>query len=679
MRLKEYEKHYRLSFANGVSVEILKEDGAFGGLGQVKLQRRKLRNNEVPIMPLVRAPDGYEVTRLQFHHVRKGEGCVALDLIPHVRRGGRMEWVCCDGEDRWNVGPWGQAPERDRGGLMRLTLRSVERTIGGIPFVGFSYAYKFRSRRYHVYRIHDRATWELGGRATGNSFWMQGPFGQPHKTVQNKDDSFSTSWCRGPSQAVEIQQFLPLFEVLQGFTFQFDRNTLLVTAFEEPFHCRSLFQKSAGENHIVHWHQLCADLGGCLEFPPLQVLCAAGLGDGPTDRADQYCAVRDELQRQYAEQGGLLREPAVVSSRLTGAGEPCLETMERGLDELARAGCHRVYVPGLIQALGPGPDASTKALRQAGRRVSMLVEHAHQRGMEVAASLADCCAHWLVQANGAEGTQQAIPADEGGRQLVTRALRDADARRLLTDHLRGLKRSPGLDVLVADSPLDRIVNQFEWVGPEGGSASGNDGGRIVSLYGPRTSLVASLQKMGYRCPLAGAAGLACGWLRPGYEVLKGREFMFRDCVVEFPEDEVTRAGDDPLEAYFRGYANRVSYAVVFDAAWGPGGRLAKWWKSEYVEINKAFHAVREHMESSRLLGDDRGALWHGADLDVRVLWCYRSFRWDLGPQASVFDIMATRQVGLEGGGFAPQPLRVYLVQDAAGAEPADGAGAKPGR
>jgi hypothetical protein len=663
MRLREHEKSYRLRFANGISVEILKREGGFGGLGQVKLRRRKLRCDELPVMPLIRTPDGYEVSRLQLQGMERGEEALTIELTPHVRWSGRMEWVCADGEDRWNVASWEQPAERDRGGLVRLSLRAVEREIGGIPFVGFSYAYKFRSRKYRIYRIHDRATWELGGWATANSFWMRHPFGHPQKTVQNKGDSFTTAWRGGEHDDVQIQQFLPLFSVLQGFTFQFDRHTLLVTAFEKPFHCRSLFQKGAGENYIVHWHQLCGDLSGCLEFPALQVLCAVGLGEGPAERADQYCAVREELHRQYADESGLMREAAVVSSQLEPAAERCLETLEHGVDELARAGCKRLYVPGLMVNLGPGRDASAKARREARRRVEGFVEHAHNRGTEVAVSLADCCARWLVEEGLPDGDEEAEPVP-GGRELVARALRDGRAGRLLTDHLRRLKRSPGVDALFADGLLDRLANEFGWAGDE--AASGRDAPPIVSLHGARERLVASLQKMGYRCPLAGAGGLAGPALRLDYEMLRGREFMFRDCVVEFPTADVLAADDELLEAYLRGYAHRLSYAALFEAGRSAGGRLADWWEPELAAVNKAFQAVREHMECSRLLPGDRGVLWSGPDPDVRVLWCFRRFKWPAGPEAEVFDIMASEPVELQEGEFAPERLRVYLVQNAEG-------------
>jgi len=671
MELREFEKSYRLRFSNGISVEILKRDRDYAGLGQVKWRRRKLRSAELPVMPLIRTPDGYEVSRLRFQDVRKGRGeTLTLDLIPHVRRHGRMEWVCCDGQDRWNVGPWDEKETRDRGGAVRIVLQPVNRMLGGLEFAGFSYSYKFRSRKHRIYRIHDRASWELGGRATGNSFWMAGPLNEPQKTFTSKADTYTTAWCRGEQGGLPIQQFLPYFALLQGFTFQFDAQSVLVTTFESPFHCLSLFQKDAGQNHIVHWHQLCGDLSGSVEFPAQQVLVADPPDGLPTQRADRYCAIRDELQRACCEQVGAVREPAVTSGWLP-ADDGCRPAaLQRGIDVLARAGCARVYVPGLFRQLGPdGPDG--KAAIESHQRVRRVVEHARHRGTQVAASLADCSVPWAVAAAPGDDPQQEAPplqADSGG-EVLARALRSAADGRLLREHLRRVRKDVGIDALFADGILLSLADQFDW-GPaqqdegRGAGCADGDGGTIRSLFGSWTALVADLARMGYRYLPAGAAGLGGPMRSPPYAALKGREYMFRDSVLEFPADALTEQDADPVRIYFRACANRLCYALPYDVDGQAKKRLAGWWHADACAINHAYQAVREHMEQSHLLPEDRGVLWTGADPEVRVLWCCQPFAWSVGEQAEVFDVMASRCVEVADGAFTPQAVCVYLVQNA---------------
>ena len=670
MDLKEYEKSFRLRFANGISVEILKRGKAFGGLGQVKWRRRKLRSAERPVMPLIRTPDGYEVSRLRLHDIRKGRESVTLELMPFVRRSGRMEWVSLDGQDRWNVGAWEQKAVRDRGGLVRVVLRAVRRTIGGLEFAGFSYSYRLRSRKYRAYRIHDRSTWELGGRATGNSFWMGGPVAEPQKFFHSKRDSYSSAWRGDGGRCVPVQQFLPFFTLLDGFTFQFDRQSVLLTTFDAPFHCLSLFQKDAGQNCIVHWHQLCCDLGGRLEFPAHEVLVADCPEQAPTDRADQYCLVRQELQRACCERLGVVREPAAMGGRLAAGPASSQQALRKGMDELSRAGCARIYVPGLFRHLGPaaGPAATPRASEEAGRHVRQVVERAHQRGAEVAASLLDCSAPWVVASASADVEEDGAAAASGaagGSELVARAMRNGSDGRLLRDHLRRLRKAVGVDVLFADGMLEQITDLLEWGRPQADGAGEGEAG-IRSLFDARQGLIADLQRMGYGCLLAGAAGLGAPLTGPRLAMLKGREYMFRDRVLEFPRDALAVPAADAVEVYFRAAANRLAYVLTYDARHSASSRLPAWWHPDMGAVNHAYQAVREHMERSQLLSEDRGVLWTGADPDVRVLWCYRPFAWHVGERAEAFDVIASQCVEPQEGEFSPRALSVYLVQNAEG-------------
>jgi hypothetical protein len=92
--------------------------------------------------------------------------------------------------------------------------------------------------------------------------------------------------------------------------------------------------------------------------------------------------------------------------------------------------------------------------------------------------------------------------------------------------------------------------------------------------------------------------------------------------------------------------------------------MAPWWTADMSAVNNACHAVAEHMEEMRILPGGRGVLWTGADPDVQVLWCLRKFRWEVGEEADVFEVVASRPVEPQAGSFAAEPLCVYLVQGA---------------
>ncbi len=659
MRWKESDRSFRLRFDNRISVEILKDGDTFGGIGQVKLGRRKLRSDELPVLPLITTPNGFEVVRLEFEDIERAEECVVLQLRPFVVSLGRMEWLCWDGQDRWHVGSWAEESQRDRGGMLQVTIRAEQHTIGGMEFVGFSYAYKFYSRKYHVYRIQDRSTWELGGWATGNDFWMASPFSPPRKTIRNKEDSYSTSWRTRDEEPVQIQQFLPFFTALQGFTFQFDKQTLLVTAFEDVFHCDSLFQKESGRNYMVHWHQLCDDLSGCLEFPAHLVLCCEEEVSEEAERVDQYCAVRQELEARHRSSTGVLHDGAVASSWMERAGG-AEKRMEHGLDALARARFKRVYIPDLMLACAPAGD-TVRARREAARAVERFMERAHARGIEVALCLDDCCRRWLLADSLEEG--EGYPE---GHMLLEAALREDACRAFLLRHMRRIRVEFGVEALFASNMLEGFADQFDWEGPPGQNRIARSPATIRSLAMERLRLVAELQQIGYRCLSWGAGELATPGLEPPYDVKSDSEFMFRDRVLRFPHEAVSAGERDPLEVYFRGCAHRLSYMPVCTAGRAAGGKMEDWWDSEFGAVNKAFQAVREHMETSSLLPAGRGILWRGAEPGVEVLWSFKSFELTVGPEAEIFDIMESEQV------HPPQdketvrikPCGVYLLQDA---------------
>ena len=659
MRWNEYERKFRLGFDNRISVEILRDGKEFLGLGQVKLGRRKLRCTELPVLPLIATPTGYEVARLEIEDIEKGEESIVLTLCPFMVPRGRMDWISCEGQDRWNVGAWAKEPVRDRGGMLQVTLRRVDRALGGIKLAGFSYQYRFHSRKYHVYRIHDRATWELGGWATGNSFWMRGPFNESHKAIRNKEDSFSTSWCSGEHQAGQRPQFLPLFSELQGFTFQFDRQNLLVTAFEEPFHCESLFQKESGKNYFTHWHQLCTDLQGLVEFPPLQVLCAELASENDFERANQYCAVREELYRQWRDKVGVTAPDSPVSGLLLGC-KAGVKGVENGLDELAAAACERVFIPGLFRNHKPD-DQTGLAEKKNEVAIQQIIEKAHARGLHVAVSLADCCSAWLLA--GEEEETETKPEAEGYDQVLA-ALRDKRQWELLLKHLRGLKRDYGLDTLFTENAPPGLAEQFEWSGYPGGDRIARSSASIRSLEARRRELVVAAQEAGYECLLSGV----CGFGKPGRPVpngvIAGKEFMFRDCVFGVPEGEIIGHKAYPLRAYFRACANRLGYMPVYRAEEGLRGEMDPWWEEDFTSINRAYQAVREHMVHCRLLRGGRGVLWTGDEPGVCVLWCYGKFVWKVGAKAKVFEVTDGERVEIDEAAFTPHPLKVYLVQDA---------------
>ncbi len=663
MRLTEYEYGYRVRFDNSVTMQILVRDGFFQGLGTVSARRRKLRGDDWPIVPLIQTPDGWRVSRLKIRDVSVGDEDLRIEMIPYMASLGCTEWVGWDGEICWSAEAWGREPQRDRGGAVKLELTPVSRSIGGLEYVGFSYAYSYRSRKHGVYRLHDRSTWELGGSATGNSFWMTGPYNPPRKTVRNKKDSYTTAGWQESHGSRGPHQFLPFFSLLQGFTFQFDSRSLLVTTIERPSICRSLFQKTDGVNCLVHWHQLLTDLTNSANFPAHQVLWADAPDATEAERANQYCAVRSALQEAWEESGLARREEAVRAGLL--AGDVGRAGLSRDINEIARTACERVYVPSLLHGLHVAPIASPQMARVVDK-VADLIEHAHQRGVEVGTPLSSLLQVWHLR--DAAGL---MPGEgESVHAILNEVFSCEDTMQDFIAYAKEMAERLGIDVLLVDCLLDGAGCVERQAARPAGSAPtlqalSAEEGEVKLRWDEQAMLLDSLRDSGIDCiPGSAVTGAPLGYPSVG-EGPVGCEFMLRDLVVVFPSKAIADGGMEPAEAYFRACAHRVGYLVHYDGDAPRGRRMPDWYAKDCTPINMACHAVREYMEECAILSDDRGVVWRGADSSVQVLWSYTDRGWEVGPDADVFDVMATQPTEIDEGRFQSGALRVYLVQNGA--------------
>ena len=202
----------------------------------------------------------------------------------------------------------------------------------------------------------------------------------------------------------------------------------------------------------------------------------------------------------------------------------------------------------------------------------------------------------------------------------------------------------------------------------GGLAPGASAGSVAQArladLDSQISFQRTLQDLGYRYGVSSGAVFGVSVTQAPYCVLKDSEFLYRDTVMSFPHEEVLASKDDPHDAYFRGYANRLCYRARCELARGTRRGLPPWWDAEYAAINRAYCAVRDQMYYPRLLGDGRGVLWDGLADEVQVLWTYGDFPWRTGQEAQVYDVMARRTVSLQDGTFTAGARRIYLVQEA---------------
>jgi hypothetical protein len=641
MQIKEYQEHFWVEFDNAVSIEIYTDEKNCGGFGRVKCGRTDVRCDDLPILPLVSTVDGYQARHLELEEViqEEEEQTVTVTFRPYIGICGHVDPAGRTGGPQWNVSAWHQEPERDRGGQLRLELKELNRTIGGIEMRGFSYAYKFRSRRFHPLRIHDRSTWELAGSATRNELILRGQHCAPRKSIANKKAEFSSAWRRDGEL---VAQFRPLFTELQGFTYQYDKHNILLTTFEDLVDCRSLVQKDAGNNYIVQWHQLTGEHspnGSSLETTAHQVLCADLEEEGEAARLNEYESIRTELQAEIRDRFDVPDQQALSSGLLKLEIWHRSDEVHRGIEKLGDVGCQEVIIPDLLfqellaGRIGPGrpivPD-------DVAEKVAEAADNIHRRVMEAAMRVHVS----VLLAEASEG--EVMPGErelEAWVEAFNERL-DLDAIYLVNALAEGEPEvPPTLESCHGHAPLE-VEATFHRVGRRAGLRTGGSG---FGAFSPCVQAVP-------------------------FESVRDNEFLYRDTVMEFPYVEVIEGKDKPKEAYFRGFANRLCYGIPFGSDDGERPELPDWYENEFIAINTAFCAVSEYMQIPRLLEEGRGVMWSSSEGEdaVRVLWAYDEFSLEVGEEAQIYDVMGAHLMEMdeEERELKTESHRVYMIQNA---------------
>ncbi len=255
----------------------------------------------------IRNPYAVELLNYRVTHYENLPERVLIRFSMERREGGLMEWMVHEVRPRYHTADWTQAPQPASDTILELEMRPVQRVIGGRNYSGFSYRYHYQSASIPIYKILDRATWEIGGSILGKEFWMRNCFVPSITHIQSLAQFYSTEWyipdCANPSAF----QFLPLQTELQGFTFTASSAGVLVTWATDVAHIRSLFEKARGEDLMTHFHEHCGDLAHEFTTAPMEVLWSPGERSG-IDLANDYEAVRELVHGTLHSQIGMRRE-----------------------------------------------------------------------------------------------------------------------------------------------------------------------------------------------------------------------------------------------------------------------------------------------------------------------------------------------------------------------------------
>jgi hypothetical protein len=710
-----------LNLAGEISIQLLRRGSSFLGLGRISLGGVALRSGQRPMFVEIRNPYGVELLNYSMTNCEVTSQGAWLLFSMDRRDGGPMEWMVHEVRPRYNTADWSRDPSRAENTVLELELRAIRRTLGGREYHGFSYRYIYRSESVPIYKILDRSTWEIGGSAIANEFWMRNCFVPSITRIESEAQFYSTEWyipdCANPSAF----QFLPLQTELQGFTFTASDAGVLATWTSDVAHVRSLFEKPRGETVITHWHEHCGDLGRSFATAPVEVLWSPG-ARSRSDLANDYEAVRELVHECLHSQIGMRRERVTTFGQIEEWTPADLERYRRqGLPKLLEAGAKTVYLANHFQnnmnTWGVSNFCVTvdhkvaesvgeEELRAFCREASAGGAVVQMWGNTAISTLAlifdsrngDSNRIQFLPREGSimealdrnasfvRNPSNAIEADHYTPVLAVLNLRDPAVRAYWLRRWKAAHDDVGLGGIFLDSSFNLSSDKFHYVQNTEAHLSGATADQkhllgvfrpaqeppaaILSQYRAHLELMIEMQKIGY---VYGNEDLGVFGVHRHGPPLAGRLdslFIWADCIVDFDASAVRSAGGDPDEVFFRGLAYRMMWTLHWDVSkdllcfryGGPQGSddLPGTW---HLDLLHAYNRVQEMMCERTILAGETGVLYRSGS--TRVLWAFQDLTLPLESNSRVWDVLSGEPVAARKDLHAAR-RRIYLLE----AEPA---------
>ena len=668
-----------IHLGNGVAITLAQDDGVFLGLGAVSVDGVPLRNSRRPLFVEIRTPNGVLLRDYRLRRAQADGDGMALDFTMNAQPGGLMDWMVHTVRNRYRTTDWTACPQPAEDTRLRLTLHPVTRRIGDVSLTGFRYQYAYASEPYPIYKILDRGTWEPGGAALGNSFWMRNCFVPCVTEFTEVAQPFSTEWFVGTCTNPSIFQFVPLQTELQGFTFTAGPHGVLLSWPTAVAHVRSLFEKPRGENLIVHWHEHCGDLAPEFITSPMEVLFTPD-ELAPVDCANLYHAMRDLVSDTLHAQLGMERDRVTTYGFMEEWFDADLPRYTaRGVPKLLDAGVKTIYTQNHFQnnmntygafnmcctvdykiAETVGEEnfrAFCAAVHAGGARtemwgntsISTLTEqftrrHGTQKRIDFLPE-EDSIIPLLRTAQDpfVRNPSNAIEADHYTPLFAVLNLRDPDIRAYWLQRWAYAHDALGLDGLFLDSSFNLSSDKFHFIQntrahhqnatPDSVALLGkyrpaqDPPQAIFSMYRAHLELIAEMQAMGYTycCEDLGLFGVS----RHGPDLAERLTalHLWSDCLTDFDVPTILALGRDPDDVFFRGLAYRMIWMLFWHAPSDEISYAYQGVRDTYdrptpwqISLFKAYNAVESLLYTRTILPEETGVLYRK---DGRqVLWAF---------------------------------------------------------
>ena len=704
-----------LSLNGGLSIDLLGRGNAFFGLGEVSLGGVTLRSARRPMFVEIRNPYGVELLNYCMTHCEVSSENVRISFSMDQREGGLMEWMVHAVRPRYNTTDWTLGLKAAEGTILELELRPVKRIIGARRYSGFSYRYRYRSGTIPIYKILDRGSWEIGGSAIGNEFWMRNCFAPPIVRIESAKQFYSTEWYIPDCQNPSAFQFIPFQTEFQGFCFAASTEGILVTWAREVAHIRSLFEKPRGEEVFVHFHEHCGDLGYEFSTAPMEVLWSPGT-HSRVDLANDYEAVRELVHETLHAQIGMRRERVTTFGQIEEWTPANLDRYRKlGLPKLLEAGaktiCLANHFANNMNTWGVGTFCVTvdhKVLESAGEdKLRAFCDEARAAGATVQMwgntaistlnllfdnRIGDSDRIRFLPREGSvmeeldrsesfvRNPSNAIDADHYTPEFAVLNLRDPRVREYWLRRWRTAHDEIGLGAIFLDSSFNLSSDKFHYVQNRQAQqfTATADQAHLLGFFRPATEppstilsqyrahleLMVEMQRIGY---IYGNEDLGVfGIHRHGPSAAARLDclFLWTDCIVPFDAPAIKAAGYDPDDAFFRGLAYRMVWALHWDIS-----RDALSFpylglscdddapRSDHLALLKAYNEVEPDMLERMILPDEAGVLYRSPSRSV--LWAFEDLSVPIANVGSMIDVLSGEIVS--SGPFIAKKHRVYAI------------------
>ncbi len=354
--------HIRTLRVGDATVELLEtKQREFLGLGRVSIGNAMLRAATVPLRPLIQTPDGIRYDAFRLDAVRRNGDEVVLVTTAFGRQ--TMFGQYRDEYDSLLAWPRVEGgPFRD---ILAWRLRPETLTLDDTTYRGFSYALRFRSRQRSIHQVLMVSTWELGGRATGNTLLNQGQVNPPvYKCA--KRTAFTTACWRQLGEVGKPDgysfQFSSRYSPIQCFDFQYGPAGTLFGYWPDFVDVHSLVQKNLGEDVVFVLDKCLQPLAKNVAFPRKCIMWAPPPDEGAKEHLmhDRWWQALEHAQGRVRAAFHIVSPRIVPEARLlyrTGldangklvmwiAGKPCapqdtLAAWAKHFPALAAAGARR--------------------------------------------------------------------------------------------------------------------------------------------------------------------------------------------------------------------------------------------------------------------------------------------------------------------------------------------------